>query len=70
MTFVIQEEIEKINNTDLENEKLLTTAFDAEAFNYILNRNHIFLRGKLVKNNIAQFAIILKNLRELDPYYL
>ena len=70
MTFVIQEEIEKIGPAAvIEDESLLTSAFDPEAFNYLYNGNHVFMRGDLVKNKFVQFDAILKKLKEKDPYY-
>lgn len=64
MTFVIQEEIQNIGQgADINEEQSLQNAFDSEAFNYLYNRNHIFMRGDLVKNKFVQFDQILKKLK-------
>lgn len=71
MTFVIQQEIENISPAaEISEEKLLSTAFDAEAFNYLYNRNHVFMRGDLVKSKFNQFDAILKKLNDIDPFFI
>ena len=62
MTFVIQEKIEDIDLKVEGSYPLLETAFDVEAFSYMLNRNSCFTSGSLTQGNYLKFKIILEKL--------
>jgi hypothetical protein len=66
MSFVIQESIEKIDSKH----SLLGTAFDLEAFTYMLNKNSCFTSGQLSRENFLKLQIVLNKLQEFGIEYL
>lgn len=69
MSFVIQDKIEKID-ANKKQDPLLDSAFDLEAFTYMLNKNSCFTSGDLAKDNFMKLQIVLNKLKEFGVDYL
>ena len=64
MTFVIKKQVE-IHGFAHED-----WLFDIEGYNYIIERNSIFTRGDLIKQNYDKLSYILRNFMQIDSVLL